>query len=288
MVNEGQITVTDGRSVGFAEFGAPAGTPVLWCHGGPGCRLEPGSEADAARAAGIRIIGIDRPGYGFSTPQPGRTIGEWASDGVAVADHLGIDRFVAVGVSTGGAYALALAVQAPERALGAIVGCGNTDMRWAQHHAMMTAANSERLWSSTTRDEAIAVALETFGEDGNKTQDLIDDEAALPFSPADREMLADPEFFAALMAPDRFTHGVQGYVDDRLADGPNRGWDSFDVSRVQCPVILLHGEQDRLVPPAHARHTAELVPQADLRIFPEHGHLSILREVLPAIIELHG
>ena len=74
-----------------------------------------GGVADEAAEAGFRLIGIDRPGYGLSTPWPGRSIVDWVPDGIAVADHLGIGRFVAVGVSTGGAYVLALAALHPDR-----------------------------------------------------------------------------------------------------------------------------------------------------------------------------
>ena len=79
--------------------------------------------------AGLRLVGIDRPGYGLSTPQPGRTIAGWVPDALAVAAHLGIDRFVTVGVSTGGAYALGVAAVAPDSVLGVVACCSVTDMR---------------------------------------------------------------------------------------------------------------------------------------------------------------
>jgi len=62
----GRITVPDGRTIGYADYGTPPETAVLWCHGGPGSRLEPQALAPVAREAGLRIIGIDRPGYGDS------------------------------------------------------------------------------------------------------------------------------------------------------------------------------------------------------------------------------
>src|SRR5262245_28219117 len=113
MMNSGTIRTRDGRTVGYADYGTPGQTAVVWCHGGPGSRFEPSFVAEDARRAGLRLIGIDRPGYGLSTPQPGRTIGGWVPDAMAVADHLGVDQFVTFGVSTGGAYALALAAASP-------------------------------------------------------------------------------------------------------------------------------------------------------------------------------
>ncbi|HKC51497.1 MAG TPA: alpha/beta fold hydrolase [Myxococcota bacterium] len=91
-VESGRITVPDGRTIGYAACGTPAETAVLWCHGGPGSRLEPQALGPAAREAGLRIIGIDRPGYGDSTPRPGRRIRDWVPDALAVVDHLGIAR----------------------------------------------------------------------------------------------------------------------------------------------------------------------------------------------------
>ena len=134
-MKSGTIRTSDGRTVGFADYGTPDQTPVVWCHGGPGSRLEPSFVADAAARAGLRLIGIDRPGYGRSTAQPGRTIGGWVPDAIAVVDHLGIDRFVTFGVSTGGAYALALAAASP-RVIGSVACCAVSDMRWAEGKAM--------------------------------------------------------------------------------------------------------------------------------------------------------
>ena len=84
--------------------------------------------------------------------------------------------------------------------------------------------------------------------------------------------------------PASFTFGVVGYADDRIADG--RGWGSFDPGAVRCPVLVLHGGSDSGVPVENAYLTARLIPGADLRIFPDHGHFSIPAEVLPALTEL--
>ena len=91
------IRLAGGRTVGFADYGIPDARAVLWCHGGPGSRLEPAYLRREASEAGLRIIGRDRPGYGLSTPQPGRTIVGWVPEALAVADHLGIGQFAAVG-----------------------------------------------------------------------------------------------------------------------------------------------------------------------------------------------
>jgi pimeloyl-ACP methyl ester carboxylesterase len=279
------LSLPDGRTAGYADYGSAGGTAVLWCHGGPGSRLEPAAFAPSAAEAGLRIIGIDRPGYGLSSPNPGRTIADWVPDGLAVADALGIDRFVTVGCSTGGAYALALAALAPERVLGVVPCCALTDMRWAEGRATMSGPATVGIWDAPDRDAAMALALETFGEDGSKMLSA-GDAPAVDLAPSDMALFADPAFLAGMASaiPAMFAQGVEGYVDDRRADGP--GWGSFDVGSITCPVIVVHGGSDTICAVVQARHTAEIVPNAELRVSPELGHFSILSQVQPAVLDL--
>lgn len=98
------LTLADGRNIGFIRYGPSDGTPVVYCHGAPGCRIIPEPFIDDIAANDFRMIGIDRPGYGLSTPNPGHTIADWVPDCLALMDALDISRFVAAGISTGGAY----------------------------------------------------------------------------------------------------------------------------------------------------------------------------------------
>ena len=272
----------DGRTVGFATYGPEDGTPVLWCHGGPGSRLEPAGFVPFLDQLGLRVIGIDRPGYGVSSLRPGRSIADWLPDGLAVADALGVQRFLAVGVSTGGAYALALAATAPERVRAVVACCAMSDMRHQPSRDTMSKPYCHGVWDAPDRAAAIEVARAGFGDDGS-----------LMMSSADTELCAADLAFLAQAATDpaqevlmraQFANGVQGYVDDRRADGP--GWVSFDVSAVDCPVVVLHGSDDTIVGPVNAHHTASLIPQATLVIAPGHGHLSVVTSVVEPIMEL--
>ena len=277
-MKQGTIKTSDGRTVGFADYGRPDQTAVVYCHGGPGNRLEPAYTAEAAGRAGLRYIGIDRPGYGLSTPQPGRTIGGWVSDCLAVMDHLGIDRFLTVGVSTGGSYALALPSFSP-RVLGAVACCAVSDARSPEVRAMTVSCHP--VWNVRSRDEAFGIVREIFGEHG---------ERMIPrppgADPSDNALVATPEFQSwwTPFVLEAFKHGLDGFVDDRLAD--KVGWGSFDVTKIACPVTVMHGTTDGLVPVATARHTAAIVPGATLRIFENIGHMSILSKVVEVIREL--
>ena len=59
-------------------------------------------------------------------------------------------------------------------------------------------------------------------------------------------------------------------------------WFSSNPERIQAPAVILHGQGDTLLPMAHARHTAQVVPGATLRVLPGHGHFTLLNE-LPSV-----
>ena len=105
-------------------------------------------------------------------------------------------------------------------------------------------------------------------------------------APSDLALFGDPGWMKEAMAgfPAMFAYGLEGYTDDRLADGA--GWVTFDVRSIRCPVTVLHGGSDRMVDVIHAHHTAEIVPDAELAVFADHGHFSIVTEVVPAISSL--
>jgi hypothetical protein len=106
---EGTVKVGRGlRRLGFAEFGPADGRPLVWLHGTPGARRQtPQSARVVAEERGVRIVGIDRPGVGSSTPHRYGSLLDFTTDLAKVADHLGIERFGMIGLSGGGPYALA-------------------------------------------------------------------------------------------------------------------------------------------------------------------------------------
>lgn len=149
---------------------------------------------------------------------------------------------------------------------------------------MMVGPLTAGMWSCANRQEALLLATEYMGADGSK---LISNSGfGAPLPPADMALMQNPVFLTSRLnsIPEVFAFSVQGYTDDRMADGV--GWISFDVGAVTCPVFVLHGEADSIVPCAHARHTAEIVPGAKLHIIPELGHFSINNELLPTLQSL--
>ena len=125
---DGQTCVLpDGRTIGFAEYGAPGGHPVLYFHGFPASRLEGCITDKQARRHNVRVLALDRPGYGLSTRVPGRTTMDYPDDVLAFAASQNLPRFGILGLSGGGPYALACASKIPASRLthvGVLAGAG--------------------------------------------------------------------------------------------------------------------------------------------------------------------
>jgi len=248
-------TLDDGRTLAFTDIGSPEGSVVFYCHGAPGGRLELVALDAAFAEVGVRVVTPDRPGYGGSTPLDGRTTASWADDIAALADRLGVKRFGVMGLSSGGPYAVACAALLPDQVCGAVVAAGNTDMSWPD-------ARSGYLESELTimglddEDAAVTYCVERYGADGLRFF-----EGEMDLGATDNAWLADPENATALFSTmgEAFGQGVTGHAHDITVQG--RPW-TFDLGSIAVPVIVAHGDDDQLVPLAHSRHTASLIPGA--------------------------
>src|SRR5438105_4654797 len=114
----------DGHTIGYAEFGAPSGTPIISIHGYADSRITRHPDDALAASLNVRLITLDRPGVGLSDYRPARTVLEWTDDVAALADHLALGKFAVFGWSGGGPHALACAYQFPDRltAVGVVAG----------------------------------------------------------------------------------------------------------------------------------------------------------------------
>ncbi|MBA3274066.1 MAG: alpha/beta hydrolase, partial [Chthoniobacterales bacterium] len=111
----GVVALRDGGSIAFDEYGDPAGTPLIFCHGWPSSRSMAQLTDHAACELGFRIISPDRPGINGSSFVAGRQLLDWTKTVDALATHLGLSRFGLLGVSGGAPYAYAAAWASPER-----------------------------------------------------------------------------------------------------------------------------------------------------------------------------
>jgi pimeloyl-ACP methyl ester carboxylesterase len=141
------------------------------------------------------------------------------------------------------------------------------------------------VWNARDRDEALVITRELFGDRGEK---VVPPHGPASLDAADAALFARPDFLDWWIpyVGDMFRNGVAGFADDRLAD--RDGWLTFDVARITCPVTVLHGAIDGLMPVANAHHTAAVVPGATLRILENFGHLSVVTKAVEVTRELLG
>jgi pimeloyl-ACP methyl ester carboxylesterase len=269
---DGTFTLAGGRVLAYRECGAPGGPVAFYFHGAPTSRLDLVGLDDALVALGVRVVSADRPGYGGSTPQPGRGWNDWPVDVAALADHLGVERFAVIGHSSGGPYSVACAALLPRRVVAAAVVAGVTDMAWPGAW-LDYEANEATIMRLGDEAAARAWCEEHYGADGSRFF-----EHAGEMAPADLAFLSDEVMATSLFTTigESFRQGVGGFAQDITVQG--QPW-SFDPAGITAPTRVVHGEADTLVPIAHGRHTAELIPGATFVSMPEHGHLSTLAEL---------
>jgi pimeloyl-ACP methyl ester carboxylesterase len=266
------IRLPDGRELGYAEYGHSEGDPILYFHGVPGSRLSGLLAGVLAAPRGGRVIALDRPGYGISDFQPGRRLLDWPQDVVALADHLGIERFAILGYSGGGPFAAACAHALPDRVTSLAIVSGMGPLSTPEAARLLTRA--QRLQHFCVRRSPFVVSLLLRHVAGRV---LIDPERYLVSrngqTPAcDQEVMLRPTI-RAMMKEDlveAFAQGSAAAVQDvRLLAGP---W-GFSLADVKVPVHLWHGEADSVVPCWLGRHVAEAIPGCRASFVREAGHM---------------
>lgn len=279
-MNDGEVILDDGRRLAYREIGDPAGTPVLHFHGAPSCRNSLDFLHDDFAELGFRVITPDRPGYGDSSPLPNRTLEEWSNDVARLADAIDLERFVVIGVSSGGPYTVATCAALPDRVIGGTVVAGVTDP--SIPGATEGLPEIERAaMDHPDEDATIDWCVEQFGQDGGEFYDHDPFEWGEP----DVAFLEDEtklEYFDQV-SEEAFSQGIVGFAQDMAVQGDP--W-SFDPRSIDSPVHVIHGESDRIVPVDHSRHTAALVPGATLTVIEDHGHASLIDEFPRFVAEL--
>jgi pimeloyl-ACP methyl ester carboxylesterase len=265
----------DRRALAYTEVGDSGGAPVLYFHGNPGSRLD-WAEQDSAEAfagAGLRVVSVDRPGFGRSDPKRDRGHADWPSDVGELADQLGIDRFAVLGYSRGGPYALACAALIPDRitAVGTLSGVGPHDMPGGLIRSLST-----RQHRMAVRLAVRAPALDRRMTSVLRRRGLRDPEAIVralrPMLTAasDRDLMRDygPRLAASFLEATRQGPYEFGQETRTWLQPPG-----FRLEDVHLHVRLWHGEDDSLIPISHARELAKRLASAEVVALRGVGHL---------------
>lgn len=288
------VKLSDGRTLGYAEFGSLSddATTVLAFHGWPGSRLESAVYHSVAGELNIRLIGVDRPGIGLSSPQPKRKLLDWPADIRELVRYLKLKRYYIIGVSAGGPHALACAHETAENELlgvGIVSGPGP----WA----LGTKGASLDL-KVTLNAVAYAPWLVRYFMNATIVKPAQDPD------PAKLDQMMRSQMKKMPPADLAFAKNYPGTVDIMIAavrESFKQGADSnvrdgqmltldwgFELQNIKIKKVLLwHGTADVNVPVARGRYLAEHVPHAVLKEFEDGTHITIhehAKEILRDLI----
>ena len=281
-----------GRVLAVEEAGDPAGRPVLVHNGTPNSRHLYAPDTVDAAERGLRLIGYDRPGYGGSSPQPGRTVADCADDVRAICAALGIDRLAMWGASGGGPHVLACAALLPDlvTAAASIASLAPFDAAGLDYFDGMGQENIDDTLL-VLNDEAAARA---------KTEKDREELLAEPPDEAAESNGGPPDAFETLLSPvDAAVLGgelgdyLQTSMRAGLAPGSEGWWEDnclirpwgFSLAEIKIPFLLLHGRQDMFVPFGHGEWLAAHIPGVEARLYDDEGHLSLLQN---RVSEVHA
>jgi pimeloyl-ACP methyl ester carboxylesterase len=277
------IRLADGRVLGYAEYGDPSGTPLLFFHGGGASRLLGALIDEPAHRLGIRVITPDRPGIGLSDDHPRSSLRDWADDVRQLADHLELARFVVMGLSSGAAFVCACAQVIPERltAAGLVSGLGPPEAPTEGQSTMFRV-----FFGLARRVPAVYGALlAAMVQRGRKRPDRFIDQFFAPWPGPDREVLARP-YVGTIVASATF----EGYRRGGRSVGRDvalatRPW-GIALDELRVPVYLWHGEADTVAPISMARYVAGVISDCVPTYYPGEGHLSVLVNRLDEILQV--
>ena len=277
------IRTPDGRTLAVATGGDPAGLPVLIHMGTPNSRwLYPPHERDAAQR-GLRLICYDRPGYGGSSPHPGRTVADCASDVRAICAALHIGRLAMWGISGGGPHVLACAALLPDlvAAAASLASLAPYDAEGLDYFAGMGQENVDDIKLFFTGEAAAREKMETQREGMLAASgDNVAKEMATLLTPTDAAVLTGElaEFLTSSMQ-DGLARSGEGWWEDNCMIRPWR----FELSDISVPVLVMHGREDMFVPFGHGEWLAGHIPGAEARLLDHDGHLTLLQNRIPEV-----
>ena len=283
---DASFVLPDGRVIEYWDGGDPAGRPMIMHPGTPETRVMGRWGHEAAVAAAVRLIALNRPGYGESASVAVPSLIGRGRDTAAMAAHLGLDEYAVFGLSGGGPFAVATAVADARhvRALGVVAGIGpwrlldgpSKDPEGSRCLDLLDAGDVAGAWACMHRDVDRAYGRLAPLDDGQRVDEILADIA-------DGSRLVDDPGYRKLWADNmRVVLGnVDGSTHDNLAWGAD--WD-VDPGDVAAPTMLWYGELDTPCPPAHGRWYADRIAGSELVILSGEGHIDVIDGHWPEVL----
>ena len=272
ITNEEKIVkLKDGRKVGYTEYGDLKGKPLFYFHGWPSGRLMAFETDEAAKKLGVKVISIDRPGYGLSDFQEGRTLLDWPNDVLELADQLKIKKFAVMGVSGGGPYAAVCAYKIPDRLtkVGIVVGLAPTYIpKMLDGMPWFTKVG----WANYARFPLVAKVASILQYLNAKYGPGLGIYRFLFPSKSDRRILDDASIRQRVRknVQDAFRMGYRGAEWDLKLYTNNWG---FNLKDIKAKVYLWYGSDDKNVSLEMGKYYASQIHNSKLTIYPNEGHL---------------
>lgn len=269
--NTAYVLLHDGRKLSYREYGQPDGEPVFYFHGFPSSGIEVmlNDGGQIAKKLNIRIIAVNRPGYGISDYKPERTLLDWPDDITELADSLGIDTFSVLGVSGGGPYVLACAYKIPDRIrkAGVVCGVGPYDAPGAKDGASAPILKSPRFIRK--------YILKGFKKAIVKNPEKVTRKMHKRFPEADQDVISISSERDVLL--NAIAEGLSAGPDGALQDAEiYKNYWGFDLVDVKKQIFLWHGEVDLSVPIETGKYVAEKLQNCMPTFYSGEGHFSIL------------
>ena len=273
-IGAAKIATKDGRDLAYLEVGDTQGPLVIHNHGGPSSRFEARLFAKSASKNRLRLICVDRPGIGQSSPQKARSYFGWADDLTTIADALGYREFGVTGWSEGGPWALAAAAYIDPlrlRHVSSIAGAsyGTFGENWAKDY--LSKADALGGFLALHFEPGFRLMYATLGLTAEHFRETYVEQIRKAVNDYDRQILLQPDFEIAFceMSAECFAQGSDGLVRD--SELLYRGW-AFDVRTIERRVHMWQGMDDRLVVPSINKTVADRMPGAAWHPVERAGH----------------
>lgn len=279
--------LSDGRQLGFVEHGEPDGAPVFMCHDLFGSRSLRHPDDSILKRLGIRLIGIDRPGYGLSARKAGRTILDGAGDIDALFRAMQLERCAVLGYSAGAPYALAFAHRYPQHVSRCAVVASLPPLDQAQSFGVIHPVYGRLMQLARGNDLLFRLLLRGYLlYDSQRSPDQFIRDYGSLLAQVDRHALSQMALFN--LRRDIWDEvrqlGSDALVDELAA--LTRSW-GFHLQALRVPVDIWWGEADVYSAPIVGKRMAQLVPNAKLHLQAHAGHLvlfthweAILRQLI--------
>ena len=285
MRTNNSISLSDGRVLGFAEYGDSSGYPTIYFHGGQESRLSSKFMDSTARKLNIRIISPDRPGVGLSTFQENRQFLDWGKDIIELADALNLTKFSIFGLSGGAPHVLSCIIYDSTRIENATIISGATPYHYkGSLKGMWFPVKLIHWFSSRSNDKQLRKFIQKDYDDLVKKPDkrMRQFQKYLP-DPDKTLMINYPEYGWGFIegSKESYRQGIEAVVQEwklYVSD-----W-KMDLNSMTFPIQLWYGSDDKMAPVDRGKYYDNELPNANLKIVDNEGHFSLIRNHLEEIL----